>query len=215
MVQQSFHDRRQELAAEEFATRAHEGTFRKFDDAGEERPFIIHPRQVADRAQRLHLGSRAVQAAWLHDTIEDTDVTYADIYREFGYRVAQLVWGLTNVDARNPEHGLPNRAARKAADLEFLSMEEALVRMLKLIDLGVNMYDTPGREGFADVFMAEADLLGPALCKRGGIWPDVLAFYLRARRDLGERRAAWQAARRLRIRFMYAAEAASGLGDPS
>ncbi len=192
MVMQSFNDRHQELAAEEFATLAHEGQFRKFDDDGQQRPFIIHPREVAERARGLGLPPKAVQAAWLHDTIEDTPVTYVDIHMEFGYEVAQLVWGLTNVDARVFEHGLPNRAARKQADVEFLSMEVALVRMLKLIDLGVNMYDTPAREKFADLFLEEADVLAPALCSNGGIWPDVLAFYLRARRDLGNRRGVWE-----------------------
>ena len=40
-------------------------------------------------------------AAWLHDTVEDTDVTIADIKREFGDDVADLVWRLTDETGGN------------------------------------------------------------------------------------------------------------------
>ena len=51
-------------------------------------------------------------AAYLHDVVEDTDVTIDEIEREFGDTVANLVYWLTDIS--KPEDG--NRAARKEID---------------------------------------------------------------------------------------------------
>lgn len=40
-------------------------------------------------------------AAWLHDTIEDTEVTFDDIFKEFGRNVARIVFAVTNEEGRN------------------------------------------------------------------------------------------------------------------
>ena len=58
--------------AEEVATKAHEGQFRK----GGEIPYITHPRRVAERVKG-DLEAEAV--AWLHDVLEDTDLTDQDL----------------------------------------------------------------------------------------------------------------------------------------
>lgn len=78
--------------AVEFATKAHEGQFRK---TGE--PYIIHPLAVKKILEEWGMDEDTVIAGVLHDTVEDTDVTLEDIRREFGETVAFLVDGVTKV----------------------------------------------------------------------------------------------------------------------
>ncbi len=76
-------------SAYHFAKRCHEGQRRK---SGE--PYIIHPLAVAQIvAEELKLDSESIEAALLHDCIEDTAATYADIARLFSPTVADLVEG--------------------------------------------------------------------------------------------------------------------------
>ena len=51
----------------EFATKAHEGQFRK----GTRRPYIVHPIEVADIVSAMTNDEEVICAAVLHDTIED------------------------------------------------------------------------------------------------------------------------------------------------
>lgn len=60
-------------------------------------PYIIHPIAVAGILADLGMDSQSVAAALLHDTVEDTDVTKADIERDFGDEIAQLVDGVTKL----------------------------------------------------------------------------------------------------------------------
>ena len=76
-----------------FAEVAHEGQHRK---SGEE--FIEHPLAVARIAAQLHLDTTSLEAALLHDTVEDTSVTIAQLEEQFGPEVAGIVDGLTKLD---------------------------------------------------------------------------------------------------------------------
>ena len=76
-----------------YATKAHEGQVRKGGDI----PFISHPIAVASMILS-HCSEKTVAAALLHDTIEDTDVTYEDLVREFGKEVADMVLDVTEKD---------------------------------------------------------------------------------------------------------------------
>ena len=60
--------------------------------------FIEHPLAVADILADLRLDSTTLEAALLHDTVEDTAVTLDDIEEEFGDEVARIVDGLTKLD---------------------------------------------------------------------------------------------------------------------
>ena len=72
----------------EFATKAHEGQFRK----GTKRPYIVHPIAVADIVMTMTWDEEVISAAVLHDTIEDCPGVTEEILREkFGNRVASLV----------------------------------------------------------------------------------------------------------------------------
>ena len=74
-------------AAEALARAAHAG---QEDKAGQ--PYILHPQRVAAR-----LSSPETQVvAWLHDTVEDTDVTLAQIAEQFGPETAAAVESVTH-----------------------------------------------------------------------------------------------------------------------
>ena len=80
-------------AAAQFAQTAHEGQLRK---GAALMPYITHPAEVAEIVREYGGGDAAIIAAWLHDTVEDTDVTLYDIERHFGPRISSLVDELTD-----------------------------------------------------------------------------------------------------------------------
>ena len=61
-------------------------------------PYITHPLAVAQILADLGLGPRAIAAALLHDTVEDTDYSLDQLTAEFGDEVAMLVDGVTKLD---------------------------------------------------------------------------------------------------------------------
>ena len=80
-------------AAFEFAAKAHGPQMRKDGS-----PFISHPLAVAQIvAEELHLDSESIEAALLHDTIEDTSATHEDISHLFSPTVADLVEGVSKL----------------------------------------------------------------------------------------------------------------------
>ena len=73
--------------AAKFAIEAHSGTERR----GKAYPYILHPMEAASIVATITNDPEMLAAALLHDTIEDTDVTYEQIQERFGERVATLV----------------------------------------------------------------------------------------------------------------------------
>ena len=72
----------------EFATRAHEGQYRK----GSVRPYIVHPMEVAAIVSSMTKDEEVISAAYLHDTIEDCPgITQEVLAAEFSPRVAWMV----------------------------------------------------------------------------------------------------------------------------
>lgn len=78
--------------AYEYAEQSHEGQYRK---SGE--PYIIHPIQVAGILVDLEMDSETVAGGFLHDVVEDTEVTLEQIEEEFNTEVALLVDGVTKL----------------------------------------------------------------------------------------------------------------------
>jgi GTP pyrophosphokinase len=78
--------------AYDFSARAHEGQVRR---SGE--PYLKHPLAVAEVLAALKLDVPAIVAGLLHDTVEDTVCTQAQIEEEFGKNVARLVDGVTKI----------------------------------------------------------------------------------------------------------------------
>lgn len=86
-------DRKNIRQAYEIAVEAHREQRRK---SGE--PYILHPIEVARIcAEEIGLGPTAIVAALLHDVVEDTSVTLADIRERFGDKIANIVDGLTKL----------------------------------------------------------------------------------------------------------------------
>ena len=79
-------------AAFEVADLAHSGQRRK---AGT--PYVTHVVAAAQICAEMGLDEDSIVAALLHDTIEDTSLTYADIARQFGTEVADIVEGVTKL----------------------------------------------------------------------------------------------------------------------
>jgi len=77
-----------------FAAEAHEGMRRK---SGE--PYITHPLKTAIILAEMRMDPITIVAALLHDTVEDTAATLADVEERFGKGVAHLVDGVTKVGA--------------------------------------------------------------------------------------------------------------------
>lgn len=78
--------------AYEFAKHAHREQYRK---SGE--PYIIHPIQVAGILADLEMDPATVAAGFLHDVVEDTNVTLKDLEKAFNDEVAMLVDGVTKL----------------------------------------------------------------------------------------------------------------------
>lgn len=74
-----------------YATKAHLGQVRKSTVT----PMIEHPIRVAETLKAAGFRNEVVIAGYLHDTVEDTDVTLEDISNEFGKEVAAMVAGNT------------------------------------------------------------------------------------------------------------------------
>lgn len=116
-----------------FAYSAHDGQFRA---SGE--PYIIHPVAVACILANMRLDYEAIIAALLHDTIEDTPVTYQDVVHKFGAPVGLLVEGVSKLDKlkfRNRQEA----QAENFRKMVLAMVEDVRVILIKLADRTHNM----------------------------------------------------------------------------
>ena len=121
--------------AYELANEAHEGQTRK---SGE--PYIIHPVEVAEIvAVELKLDANTVIAAFLHDVVEDADITMEEIEERFGKRVRELVQSETE-DKRADLPPSDTWRIRKEESLSVLkNTEDIAVLIVWLGDKLANM----------------------------------------------------------------------------
>jgi guanosine-3',5'-bis(diphosphate) 3'-pyrophosphohydrolase len=101
---------------------AHEGQTRS---SGE--PYIIHPVAVARILAEMRLDLETLQAALLHDVIEDTEVSKEDLETKFGAAVAELVDGVSKLDK------LKFRDRKEAQAENFRKMILAMVQDIRVI----------------------------------------------------------------------------------
>jgi RelA/SpoT family (p)ppGpp synthetase len=116
-----------------YAMRAHGEQKRASGD-----PYFSHPLQVAAILTDLKLDDATIAAALLHDTIEDTDATRAEIDRLFGRDIGVLVEGLTKLKKLD----LVSKEAKQAENLRKLLLaiaDDVRVLLIKLADRLHNM----------------------------------------------------------------------------
>ena len=117
----------------EFAYRLHEGQYRA---SGE--PYIAHPVAVAGLLRDLGGSSIMIAAGFLHDVVEDTDITCDEIEQRFGTEVRCLVEGVTKLSKFN----FSSKTERQAENFRrmFLAMARDIrVIVVKLADRLHNM----------------------------------------------------------------------------
>lgn len=116
-----------------FAKNLHTGQLRKSGD-----PYIIHPVEVAYIAAQLNLDTATITACLLHDVVEDTACTDADVAAIFGESVAALVDGVTKL--RQIKY--TTREEQQVENLRkmfFAMAKDIRVVVIKLIDRLHNM----------------------------------------------------------------------------
>lgn len=144
-----------------FATLAHGNQRRKYTDD----PYIRHPIRVAGLVRMHTNDSEVIAAALLHDVIEDTSVTLAQLELFFSDRVTRLVQQLTDIS--RPEDG--NRAVRKELDRQYIALASPEAKTIKLADLIDNAHSIVEFDpSFAKVFMKEKVALLEVLTEGDG-----------------------------------------------
>ena len=101
-------------------------------------PYFNHPLEVAAILTELKLDDASIAVALLHDTIEDTDATRAEIDQMFGPEIGAIVDGLTKIERLN----LVSREEAQAENLRKLLLaisQDVRVLLVKLADRLHNM----------------------------------------------------------------------------
>jgi len=115
--------------AELFAKKKHSGMMRKDGTTS----YSKHLEDVVNRLKSLGaIDQELLCAGWLHDTIEDTDTTFDDLYDQFGSRVAVLVSTLSK------DMSLP-RKKREHEYIKQLKESSFDAKLIKLCDISANL----------------------------------------------------------------------------
>lgn len=171
-VQKAFRYTKQEQErireAARFADEAHGNQKRQ---SGE--PYIVHPFAVAEILMSIRMDVDTVIAGLLHDTLEDTSVTFEELVERFGKTVADLVEGETKISALKAK----NKSQQEAETIRkmfFAMSEDVRVIIIKLADKLHNMrtlkHLSPMRareiaNECLDIFAPLADRLGMSWLK--------------------------------------------------
>ncbi len=120
------------------ADKAHQGQKRLSGD-----PYISHTLAVAGILAGLGLDVRTISAALLHDVLEDTPVTFAELKEEFGEDVARLVDGVSKIGGMHLPEPVPAEPEVKHAEnlrkMLIATAKDVRVILIKLADRLHNM----------------------------------------------------------------------------
>jgi guanosine-3',5'-bis(diphosphate) 3'-pyrophosphohydrolase len=119
--------------AYDYSAKAHEGQIRQ---TGE--PYVQHPLAVAGILTFLKLDVPAIVAGLLHDTLEDTVATRAELEKEFGSDVARLVEGVTKI-GQIPFKTYEEKQAENFRKMVLSMADDIRVVFIKLADRLHNM----------------------------------------------------------------------------
>lgn len=125
--------------AYECAEKAHQGQLR---ESGE--PYIIHPIAVAIILVDLGMDSETICAGLMHDVVEDTHITLAEVKKEFGDDVALMVDGVTKLTnmtytKREDNQSKEDRQAENVRKMLLAMAKDVRVVIIKLADRLHNM----------------------------------------------------------------------------
>src|SRR3954468_13414867 len=121
------------VRAYRFSEAAHRGQVRNSGD-----PYITHCVDVAKILADLHLDSVTVASGLIHDVVEDTSITVADVEQEFGKEIAQIVDGLTKI-GNLPLNSTQERQVENYRKLLLSIAKDVRVILIKLADRLHNM----------------------------------------------------------------------------
>jgi len=117
--------------AELFAKEKHSGIIRNDGKTS----YSKHLEDVVNRLKSLGVMDEEILCSgWLHDSIEDTDVSFDDLYERFGSKVAVLVSDLTK------DMSLPKKK-REQAYVKQLTESSSDAKLIKLCDISANLSD--------------------------------------------------------------------------
>ena len=118
-------------SAELFAKKKHSGMMRKDSIT----PYSKHLEDVVNRLKSLGvIDEELLCAGWLHDTIEDTDTSFDDLYERFGSKVVVLVTSLTKDMSLT-------RKKREQIYVKQLKEASFNAKLIKLCDISANLSD--------------------------------------------------------------------------
>lgn len=121
--------------AYDFAKRKHGDTGAIRKSSGD--PYFVHPQMVADLALAYGGTDAEVEAAYLHDTLEDTETTAEELEAVFGPEVAQIVEEVTNYAPDVEYYG-----KEEYINHELLELSDSAL-FVKLCDMLANTLDYP------------------------------------------------------------------------
>ena len=118
----------------EFATKAHEGQYRK----GTKRPYIVHPVEVGDIVATMPDDEEVISAAVLHDTIEDCEgITQRILAQEFSERVAFMVAQESEDKSKTwmerKSHTISYVRDKASKEVRFIAMGDKLSNIRSLV----------------------------------------------------------------------------------
>lgn len=168
-----------EKRAREFATKKHSGQTRR-----DGTPYIRHPERVAgyvEQFKKSHKINHLKAAAYLHDTLEDTETTYEELKAEFGELISSLVKELTSDKEQSKAIGKAAYLANKMKNMTDWGL------VLKLSDRRDNVDDLKtADEKFRVRYKKETEIILDTLKKERKLTATQKRIVVEIEKKLGE-----------------------------